>query len=98
MDTALKTRLILALKHAAGTARSSEAQTEANELASVLEAMPVDETAPAVPQAAVGFGPQDDVAGLVSPSELRKSVQASTEEAESKAYEKVYTGSKKSKD
>lgn len=85
MDATLKTRLVLALKQAAGAARSSEAQSEANELASIVDAMPIDETAPPAP---MGDGSFPDVKAA-DHDEIRQSVQASAALAETDVYNKV---------
>jgi hypothetical protein len=78
MDDALKNRLILALTVAAGSARSSEAQTEALALVSILEALD-----------AVSDGTPVVAAPIAAHDELRQSVQASTAQAEADAYAKV---------
>jgi hypothetical protein len=78
MDDALKNRLILALTVAAGSARSSEAQTEALALVSILEAMDAMSDGSPVPTPVA-----------VAHDELRQSVQESTAQAEADAYAKV---------
>jgi hypothetical protein len=85
MDPIIKTRLILALKQAAGAARSSEAQMEANELVSILELM--DDPPQAIVAGAQAFAAAQDTPP--PHDEIRQSVQTSTAQAEADAYAKV---------
>jgi hypothetical protein len=93
MDPIIKTRLILALKQAAGAARSSEAQMEANELVSILELM--DDPPQAVADGARAFlvsraSVASESASTTPPhDELRQSVQSSTAQAEANVHAKV---------
>jgi hypothetical protein len=82
MNATLKTRLIFALKTAAGSARSSEFQVEANDLVSMLQAM--DDPPQAEPEQT---GPEP--VSAAAHDDLRQSVQASAGRAEAAVYAKV---------